>query len=208
MGNAVDASGRRTLEFWFDFSSPYAYFASQSVGAVAERAGCRQVWRPFLLGVAFKATGMGPLSRTPLRGDYARRDWERLSRRMKAPFRLPPQHPIAALAASRAFYWADIESADQARAFASRLFHAYFADGRDIADPGCVVAIAGELGLDANRLRRALDEPPLKAVLRASTDEALRRGVFGSPFFFADGEAFWGGDRLPMVEEWLRFGGW
>jgi 2-hydroxychromene-2-carboxylate isomerase len=209
VGNcAVGAPSGRTLEFWFDFSSPYAYFASHSIGAVAERTGCRQVWRPFLLGVAFKATGMAPLSRTPLRGDYARRDWDRLSRRMKAPFRLPPQHPIAALAASRAFYWVEIESPERAQTFASRLFRAYFAEGRDIGDPDCVAAIGGELGLAADRLREAFEEPRFKAVLRAATDEALSRGVFGSPFFFADGEPFWGGDRLSMAEDWLRLGGW
>ena len=68
------------IEFWFDFSSGYAYFASQTIDALAERNGRSVLWRPFMLGVAFKATGGRGLSDTPMKGDYARRDWARLSR--------------------------------------------------------------------------------------------------------------------------------
>jgi 2-hydroxychromene-2-carboxylate isomerase len=91
------------IEFWFDFSSPYAYFASLQIDAVAQRDACAVRWKPFLLGPALKITGMQPLTGTPLRGDYARRDWARLARMLKIPFALPHPFPIAALAPGRAF---------------------------------------------------------------------------------------------------------
>ena len=70
------------LEFWFDFSSPYAYFGALDIEALAAKHKRRVLWRPFLLGAAFKTTGMQPLINMPMRGDYARRDWARLARRV------------------------------------------------------------------------------------------------------------------------------
>ncbi|HEX2255280.1 MAG TPA: 2-hydroxychromene-2-carboxylate isomerase [Afifellaceae bacterium] len=196
------------IEFWFDFSSPYAYFAALQIEEVAARPGCALLWRPFLLGAALRATGMQPLSRTPLRGDYARRDWARLARRHNVPFRLPAAHPVLTVAAGRAFQWLETEAEQMAVPFAKSVFDAAFGQGKDIGDTALIVGLAEALGADGEDLAAALASEALKDRFRARTDEAVARGVFGSPFFFVDGEPFWGADRLPMVEDWLSSGGW
>jgi len=56
------------IEFWFDFSSGYAYFAALEIDDVAARLGRQVSWRPFMLGAAFKVTGSLGLSRTPMKG--------------------------------------------------------------------------------------------------------------------------------------------
>ncbi len=196
------------IEFWFDFSSPYAYLASVQIEAVAARHARAVRWRPFLLGPAMKATGMQPLTHTPLRGDYARRDWARLARLLDVPFALPDPFPIAALAPGRAFYFVEEVRPDLSVPFARRVFRAYYSEGVDISAPEAVQKIAAELGLDAAAIANALGEERLKQKLRVAGDEALARGVFGSPFFIVDGEPFWGSDRIPMLENWLATGGW
>lgn len=196
------------LEFWFDFSSPYAYFASLSVERVAAKHGRAVLWRPFMLGVAFKRTGMGPLSKTPLRGDYARHDWARLARREQVPFRLPPNHPITALPASRAFYWLERHQPELAPRFAKAAFRAYFADNADLTQPQGAADLAATLGCDRDQVLRGIGDPAIKALFTSMTAEGLAKGVFGSPFFLVDGEPFWGADRLPMLDEWLSRGGW
>ncbi|HZG68897.1 MAG TPA: 2-hydroxychromene-2-carboxylate isomerase [Herpetosiphonaceae bacterium] len=196
------------IEFWFDFSSPYAYFAAHSIDEIAQRHGRTLVWRPFLLGVAFRATGMMPLIQIPLRGNYARHDWERLARFMNVPFHLPEKHPIAALAASRMFYWIEQQDGARAAEFAKRVFHAYFAEGIDISDVEDVAEIGVGCGFERADLVAAAADAAMKERLRAVTDEALGRGIFGSPFVIVDGEPFWGVDRLSVVDEWLRRGGW
>lgn len=198
----------REIEFWFDFSSPYAYFAAMEMEALADRHRRQVKWRPFLLGPAFAATGMQPLVRMPMRGDYARRDWARLARRNGISFVLPAGFPAATQAAARAFYWLETEQPSLAPLFVRAAFQAYFGEGREVHAPSEIVALAAHLGADAARLAAALQDPTLKAVLRAKTDEALARGIFGSPFIIVDGEAFWGNDRLGMVDEWLQRGGW
>lgn len=198
----------QTVEFWFDFSSPYAYFASLSIEDVAKRHGRSVIWRPFMLGVLFKATGMTSLTQTPLRGDYAKHDWLRLARHAGVAFNPPANHPATQLPASRAYYWLEVERPELAALFARGVFHAYFSAGHDTGQADQVAKIASDLGIAPAAVLEAIALPAVKEEVRARTDEALRRGVFGSPFFIADGEPFWGHDRLPMLDEWLERGGW
>ena len=89
------------IEFWFDFASGYAYFAALEIEDLAERHGRTVIWRPFTLGTAFKVTGAQGLSRTPLKREYAQRDWHRLARLKRVQFNLPEQHPRVGLPGAR-----------------------------------------------------------------------------------------------------------
>lgn len=198
----------RQIEFWFDFGSPYAYFGALQIEEIAERYGRSVVWRPFMLGAALPVTGMRLLTETPLRGDYARHDWPRLARRLSAPFTLPEGFPVSSAKPGRAFYWLREHQPAIAVPFAKAVFHTYFGEGIDSFSREAVLKTAAECGADIAKLGSALDSDELKLAFRAVTDEALARGVFGSPFFFVDAEPFWGADRLSLIDEWLERGGW
>lgn len=196
------------IEFWFDFSSPYGYFASLRIDEVARRHGRQVAWRPFLLGVVFGKTGtLLPISQ-PLKGDYLRRDWERMARAENVPYRFPGKFPIAAIAPSRMFYSVEACDADAAIRFARRSLTAYYEQGLDISEPETAASCGDGIGLDARELLAAHQTPASKELLKARTEEALAKGVFGSPFFIVDGEPFWGADRLDMLDRWLTRGGW
>ena len=198
----------KAIEFWFDFSSAYGYFASHRIDAIAARHERTVLWRPYMLGVAFKATGMRGLSSTPLRGDYARHDWARLARLMQVPFRLPPYHPITALPATRAFYWLEAERPDRAIPFAHAAFFAYYGANRDMTDLATVAEVGAGIGIDRDALLQGMSEPEIKERAKSITEAGVAKGVFGSPFFLVDGEPFWGSDRLDMLDLWLEKGGW
>jgi 2-hydroxychromene-2-carboxylate isomerase len=192
------------IDFYFDFSSPYGYLASTEIDALAARHGRKVIWRPFVLGAAFKLTGQRALTEQPLRGDYARRDFARSARLLGVPLKMPEPFPFFALAASRACYW--VEARSQAKSLAKAVYHAAFGEGRDITPVQVVAEIARGLGIEG--LEQGLEQPATKAALRDATDQALARGVFGSPFFIVDGEPFWGHDRLDQLDRWLATGGW
>lgn len=196
------------IEFWFDFSSPYGYVASELIDGVAARHGRGVNWHPILLGPIFKAVGTAPLTTLPIKGDYSRRDFARMARYHKVPFRLPDKFPVGTQVATRAFYL--IADADPARArdFARRVYRAYFAEGRDVADPAVVMEIVTAAGADAAALAEPLKGEAIKERARAEVEAAMKAGVFGSPYFIVDGEPFWGVDRLPVMEEWMQSGGW
>jgi len=192
------------IEFWFDFASGYAYFAALEIEALAERYGRTVVWRPFTLGTAFKVTGAQGLSRTPLKRDYACRDWQRLARLKGVPFSLPENHPRTGLPAIRAFYHVERNDAHAATALAKRIITGYFQNGFDTDDPDAIATAATPLGIDRDAILAGIADPAVKTIARQHGEQAVARGVFGSPWIFVDGEPFWGSDRLPMVERWLE----
>ena len=196
------------IEFFFDFSSPYGYLAAHRIEAVGAEAGREVLWRPILLGVVFKASGQSPLVSQPLRGPYHRHDLERTARRQKLPFRLPDDFPMATIAAARAFYALEAASPRDAKKLALALFDAAFAQGINISTRETVLDIAAKAGLDRDRIAAGIEDAAVKQRLKAETDGAIARNIFGSPFFVVDGEMFWGNDRIPDLKDWLATGGW
>ena len=196
------------LDFYFDFSSPYGYFAGSRIDALAAKHGRGVIWRPILLGVVFKITGQQPLPTIPLKGSYAQHDLARSARLFGVPYKMPSRFPVSGTAPSRAFYWVGDQDPALAKKLAQALYHAYFAEDRDISNPEVTANVAAKLGIDRDQLLQALNDPAVKERLKTEVDAAIERGVFGSPFIVVDEEPFWGSDRLDQVERWLATGGW
>lgn len=196
------------IEFYFDFSSPYGYLAAQRIDDLGAEHDREVMWKPFLLGVAFKTTGAEPLLGIPMKGDYARRDLARSARLFDIPFTLPKPFPFMSVAACRATYWLGDKDRQAGKALARALYHAAFGEGRSIGEPAEVAALAADLGHDPDDVLAALGNPRVKDRLKTEVDAGIRKGVFGSPFIFVDGEPFWGYDRLEDVGLWLETGGW
>tara|TARA_R110002110_G_scaffold90632_7_gene235588 strand:+ start:2090 stop:2692 length:603 start_codon:yes stop_codon:yes gene_type:complete len=196
------------IEFWFDFSSPYAYFAQAKIDDIGARHGRETIWRPFLLGAVFKISGTPPLVDVPMKGEYCLEDWPRLARFQHLPWRMPDPFPIATIAAARAFYWLDETDPAKAKSFAQACFDSYFGKGIQIGKPDEVAAVAETVGIDGAALLEAIQQPEIKDKLRVNVEAAVEKQVFGSPMIIVDGERFWGSDRIWMVKKWLQSGGW
>lgn len=196
------------IDFYFDFSSPYGYFASARINELAAKHGRSVIWRPILLGAVFKISGQQPLTTIPLKGSYASHDLVRSARLFGMPYKMPSKFPVSGTAPSRAFYWVSDKDPVLAIKLAQALYHAYFAEDRDISNPEVTANVAAKLGLEKDRVAQALDDPAVKERLKTEVDAAIERGVFGSPFIIVDKEPFWGSDRLDQVEKWLATGGW
>jgi len=196
------------IDFYFDFSSPYGYFASTKIDALAAKYGREVIWRPFLLGVAMKITGGAPLPSVPMKGDYARRDFARSAGFYGVDYKLPSAFPISSQGPARAFYWLNRKDPKQAKALAAALYRAYFVDDVNISNPEDTIAVCAGLGLKPEEVRAALNDPGVKEQVKTEVDKAIARGAFGSPFIVVDEEAFWGADRLQQIEKWLAAGGW
>ena len=195
------------IDFYFDFSSPYSYVASEEIEALAERHGLEICWRPILLGVVFKSTGSTPLTEGyGPKARYSVRDFARSAAFVGVPYRHPSVFPVGAVAASRAVLWLQRESPAQAAPFIHAVFRALFVSDRNISEVPVVMELAQKLGIDTDRLTAGVQEEAIKNTLRTEVEQAIARGVFGAPALFVDGEMFWGHDRLPQVERWIATG--
>lgn len=197
-----------SIDFYFDFSSPYGYFAAAQIDGIAAKYERTVNWRPILLGAVFKLNGQQPLPNIPLKGSYAKHDMLRSARLLKVPFRIPTKFPINTIAPCRAFYWVYDKDVALAKKFAFALYQAYFAEDRDISNPEVTANVAAKLGIDKGALTLALNDDAVKERTRNEVDAAIERGVFGSPYIVIDGEPFWGADRLDQAERWLAKGKW
>jgi len=196
------------VEFFFDFNSPYGYIAAHKIDDIAAKHGRTVDWKPFLLGAVFKVTGAVPLPQVPMKGEYAHHDFARSARFHKVTYNPPADFPFSPTAASRAVYWAKAQDPARARDMGLALYNATLGEGGDISSPDAVAAAAGKAGFDSAAVAAGIQDPAIKEQLKTVTDEAISRNIFGSPFFVVDGEAFWGADRLDMVDKWLETGGW
>ncbi|HTQ75029.1 MAG TPA: 2-hydroxychromene-2-carboxylate isomerase [Burkholderiales bacterium] len=196
------------IDFYFDFSSPYGYFASHKIDALAAKHRREVNWRPFLLGVAFKTTGGAPLPSIPVKGPYHLRDMLRTAKHLGVGYRHPSVFPIASVAPCRAFYWLDAKDSRRAKELAKALYAAYFLDDVDISSADNVVSVAARSGLNADDVRAGIGDQATKDRTRAEVDRAIAIGAFGSPYIVIDGEPFWGSDRLEQIDRWLATGGW
>jgi 2-hydroxychromene-2-carboxylate isomerase len=198
------------IAFHFDFISPYGFFASREVEALAARHGRTVDWRPMLLGVSvLKVMGLKPLLDTPLKGDYVRRDVQRHARKLGIALGRDFDAPVGnPLPAARAFYWVKDRRPDLQSAMTHALYHAYWIEGRDLSTPQAVASVELPPGIEAAELAQAITTDAAASRLRAAVSESLDAGIFGSPTLVVDGEPFWGFDRLGDVDEWLARGGW
>jgi 2-hydroxychromene-2-carboxylate isomerase len=197
------------IDFYFDFSSPYGFLASEKIEALAAKHGRSVDWHPVLLGVVFKQTGAVSLTQVPLKGDYSKRDMTRSAAfHGIRDFRIPSRFPIPSQAPARIVLWLKERDPALATKVLHALYRAFFVSDTDISSPEQAAAIAATCGVDAEAARAAIDDPAIKEALKVENDRAMAKGVFGSPFIIVDGEPFWGVDHLDQVERWLATGGW
>lgn len=184
------------LEFWFDFGSNYSYLSAMRIEALALEQNVEVVWKPFLLGVVFKALGWqsSPFVLQKLKGDYTWRDMARLCDKYGLPWRQPTNFPRTALLPMRVA----LIGADQGwiAPFARRMMTMNFAEDREIDNLEAVGEALTELGLDARAILALALTDENKLRLRHQTQQAQALGLFGAPSFACGNELFWGNDRL------------
>ncbi|MEL6665415.1 MAG: 2-hydroxychromene-2-carboxylate isomerase [Pseudomonadota bacterium] len=196
-----------TLEFWFEFGSPYSYLSIMRIEALEARYGVTSVWKPFLLGPLFTKFGWktSPFNIYPIKGKYMWRDMERRSKRHGIDFQNPtlsddfdfPQNGVAA--ARLAILGLQNE---WGRIFCKSVFKHQFADGLPIADFEVVARIAVDAGASERQIQQAVS-PENKLKLRSNTELAAAHEIFGAPSVKVNGELFWGDDRLEDAFEFL-----
>ena len=198
---------KTAIDFYFDFTSPYSYIASEWVEALAARHGRTVRWHAILLGATFQAAELRSPIGYPIKREYSLRDFRRSARFEGVPYLQPEEFPIPTVHAARVFWWLnDSCGADLATAWARAGLRAYFTRGLMLSQPDALKQLAADSGLDPAQAEAAWNDPQWKARLKRANDEAIAAGVFGAPFFFVDGEPFWGNDRKAQIERWLAQG--
>lgn len=191
-----------SIEFWYEFASPYSYMAAERIGRMAEAVGVAVQWCPFVIGpILMRRPGhASPLQEAPpAQKRYRQRDVERLCGEYGIALHWPATYPRNGLLAARVALAA---GEDWRIRFSRAVYRANFVDDRDIADRNVIGAILRQLGQDETAALQAALAPANKAALAARVEQAVEKGIFGAPSFVVGEELFWGNDRLEQALDW------
>ena len=193
----------KVAEFFFDVGSPASYLAWTQMPALCAQAGATLVYKPMLLGGVFQATGNRAPMMVPLKGSYLFVDLARFARRYDVPLKFNPNFPINTLTLMRAAVGLQMRGDARFEDYCAAMFRAIWVDAQNMNDPAVVAAVLTSAGFDPQALLALSSEPAVKDELKAVTEAAVQRGVFGAPTFFVADQMFWGQDRLDFVREAL-----
>jgi len=193
----------KTVEFYFDFGSPAAYLAATQLPHVCADTGAELVWKPLLLGGVFQATGNHSPAEIAPKGSYMTTDLQRFAKRYGVPFVHNPHFPINTLLLMRGATAIQLQQPARFDAYVDAIYHAMWVEPRNLNDPAEVGAVLQAAGFDPAALLAAAGQQEVKDRLKAVTQEAVARGVFGAPTMFVGSDMFWGQDRLDFVREAL-----
>ncbi len=193
-----------SIEFWYDFASPYSYMAAERIGRLAADAGVVVRWQPFVIGPILKLRP-GHASATqdapPAQKAYRRRDVERSCAQYGIGLNWPTTYPRNGLLAARVALAASDAWRER---FSLAVYRANFVEDRDIADAATILAVLREIGQDADVVLEAALAPANKALLVERVNQAIAQDIFGAPSFVVGPELFWGNDRLEDALQWTK----
>lgn len=189
----------KSLDFWFDYTCPYAYLGSTQARGVAKRMGVELTYKPLLLGGVFRAVSTPQRlfeTLSPAKAAHNADDLQRWAKKFGVQLRMPPNHPIRSVEALRATLACGIDPK-----VIDAFYRAYWVDNADISDRALVRKVVEGCGHDGARVMDAIDSQAIKDDLKTRTEEAIALGIFGVPSWVVDGvHMYWGQDRIQFVE--------
>ncbi|WP_435606723.1 2-hydroxychromene-2-carboxylate isomerase [Pseudomonas knackmussii] len=193
----------KSVEFYFDFGSPTSYLAFTQLPGICAEAGAELVYRPVLLGGVFQATGNASPIAVPAKGRYTLIDMQRFARRYGVPMKMNPFFPINTLQLMRAATGVQMRQPERFAALLDCVFKGMWVDALNLGDPAVLGRVLAEAGFDPQALLALTADQEVKDALKANTEAAIKRGMFGAPTMFVGNEMFFGQDRLDFVREAL-----
>ncbi len=193
----------KTVDFWFDFGSPAAYLAWTQLPQLAADTGATVVYKPMLLGGVFQATGNHSPVTIPAKGNYIFKDFARFAKRYDVALTHNPHFPINTLTLMRAAVGLQMRNDPRFGDYMAAMFRAIWVDAKNMNDPATVGTVLQAAGFDAAAMLALASDAAVKEQLKAVTQAAVERGIFGAPAFFVGEQMFWGQDRLDFVREAL-----
>jgi 2-hydroxychromene-2-carboxylate isomerase len=194
------------IDFYFDFGSPASYLAWTQLPKIAADYGAELVFKPVLLGAIHKATNNASPATIPAKAVWMQEDLARFARRYDVRFAQNPFFPINTLALMRGATGTQMRDEGLFLRYVDVVFHAMWETPANLGDPAMLQSILHAGGLDADEIFRMAEDPAVKAKLKADTEDAIGRGLFGAPTMFVGDEMFFGQDRLDFVRDALKSG--
>jgi 2-hydroxychromene-2-carboxylate isomerase len=192
----------KRIEFFFDVGSPTAYLAHGQLKKLAKQYNAELVHEPVLLGAIHQATNNMSPAMVPVKGKYmAQHDLPRFIKRYGCEFNMNPHFPINTLGMMRGCYAAKAMGCFDR--YIDAVFNGMWVNGLNMGDPEVFAAVMEQVNINAQQLLDLMQQDTIKNQLKANTQRAIDKELFGVPTMFIGEQMFFGQDRFDFVEEAL-----
>lgn len=195
-----------SLEFYFDYISPFSYVANAAVEQLADRTGAHVEFKPMFLGAVMQTTGNRPPGMVPAKGAYMMKDLLRCTTRYGLEFRMNPHFPMVNTRILLRATCGLAQDPSEQKRFMDAVFRHMWATETALKpdDESSLEAMCTAEGFDFSQIMALAEDPANREAMQSNTDSAISRGAFGAPTFFVGEEMFFGHDRLDYAEEALK----
>ena len=191
------------LDFYFDFGSPTAFLANSRLRQLQQEYDFKIHYKPVLLGGIFKATGNSSPVMVAAKGEYMlKHDLPRYAQKYSVALKFNPHFPINTLQLMRAA--TGLLDKSNFDSFINTIFKAIWIDGLNMGDEMVLQKVLSDSNFNSHDIFKLASTDSVKEILIENTDSAVKRGLFGVPTIFINGEMFFGQDRLDFIEEILK----
>ena len=187
----------KSFEFYFDFGSPYTFLAHKEIRKIEKENSIKIKYMPILLDSLLKSVGVKANADIPIKAKYMIKDCKLWANKKNVVFKFNNYFPIVTLNLMRCVLVA--EKKGFAQNFINKVFDAIWEDGLNLNDNIIVEKLLKNIGINAKKLLMESVDNKIKDELKKRTDEAYKKGIFGSPSFIVNNKIFWGQDRLEFV---------
>ena len=186
------------IYFYFDFISPYSYFAWRKLPALAKKYNREIEARPIVFGKLLDKWGqLGP-AEIPPKNSWLNQYCLRYAAINKFEFNPPKTHPFNPLAALR-MSLKEVSGADQLKVI-DVIFKGGWSQGADLGDLSTLISLLAKQSINGEILSQKISETEIKNLLINETNNAIQKGVFGVPTIIIDDNLFWGNDQMDHIE--------
>ena len=192
----------KSIEFYFDFSSPYSYIAYKEIEQLEKNNSFKIKYMPIFLGGLHNAAGVTPAAFINLKSKYMIEDAKLVCEKKNIKFIFNSYFPIKTVNFMRGVIIAEKDSFE--KIYIEKIFSAIWKDGLNMNDPIVINKVLKNINLNPEKFFVRVADQKIKDKLRILTDDALKKGIFGAPTFLVNKKIFWGQDRLSYAVEEVK----
>ena len=192
----------KSIDFYFDFVSPYSYLAHKRIRKIEERKNIKFKYKPILLGGLHNLVGITAPAFVNKKAKYMIRDCKIIAKKFNINFMFNSMFPISTVNLMRGLISIKI---DKKNIYIDKFFDAYWSKGLNLGKEKVIISILKKCKINKNDFKKNIKNEKIKKKLKILTRNAYEKDIFGAPTFVVNNKIFWGQDRLDYaIEEFLR----
>ncbi len=192
----------KSIEFYFDFSSPYAYIGYKEIKKLEMKNLFKIKFMPIFLGGLHNSAGITPAAFINIKSKYMIEDTKMVAEKKNIDFSFNSYFPIKTVNFMRGVLIAEDDNFE--KIYIEKIFNAIWKDGLNMNDPIVIEKVLKNIDLNPESFLKKATDNNIKEKLKKITDDALKKGIFGAPTYCVNKKIFWGQDRLSYAVDEVK----